>query len=85
MAPEVFDPGAYRIVLSIHGVRRSSRMLARPTQARQHTTSNLIVDIELLRQHLDIDRWLVLGVLGRTLASPTTEHHGSCHGADLPY
>lgn len=74
----LFDPGAYRIVLfDQRGCGRSTPHVSAPdTGLASNTTSNLIVDIELLRQHLDIDRWLVLGgSWGSTLALAYAEHY----------
>jgi proline iminopeptidase len=43
---------------------------------QSNNTANLIADIELLRQHLNIDRWLVLGgSWGSTLALAYAEAH----------
>jgi len=59
----LFDPDAYRVVLfDQRGCGRSTpHASARDTDLASNNTSNLIADIELLREHLDIDRWLVLG------------------------
>lgn len=41
----------------------------RPRHRRHNTTQHLVADLELLREHLGIDRWLVCGgSWGRTLA-----------------
>jgi proline iminopeptidase len=74
----LFDPGAYRIVLfDQRGCGRSTPHASVPdTDLASNTTSNLIADIELLRQHLGIDRWLVLGgSWGSTLALAYAERH----------
>ena len=74
----LFDPNAYRIVLfDQRGCGRSTPHASAPgTGLASNTTSNLIADIELLRQHLEIDRWLVLGgSWGSTLALAYTETH----------
>ena len=74
----LFDPSAYRIVLfDQRGCGRSTPHASAPdTDLARNTTSNLIADIERLRLHLDIDRWLVLGgSWGSTLALAYTETH----------
>lgn len=61
-----FDPSHYRIVLmDQRGCGRST-----PEGETQHnTTTHLVADIELLRAHLNIDRWHVFGgSWGSTLA-----------------
>ena len=59
------------------GCGRSTPHASAPdTDLASNTTSNLIADIELLRRHLDIDRWLVLGgSWGSTLALAYAERH----------
>jgi proline iminopeptidase len=53
-----FDPQSYRIILfDQRGSGRSTPLGA--TQA--NTTQHLVADIEVLRLHLDIERWLVFG------------------------
>ena len=67
----LFDPTAYRVVLfDQRGCGRSTPHASAPdTNLASNNTWNLIGDIELLRQHLDVDRWLVFGGLwGSTLA-----------------
>jgi proline iminopeptidase len=74
----LFDPHAYRIVLfDQRGCGRSTPHASAPnTDLASNTTSNLIADIEQLRRHLDIDRWLVLGgSWGCTLALAYAETH----------
>jgi len=60
---ELFDPAAYRIVLfDQRGCGRSTPNATRTVDALiANTTRHLIADIESLRTHLGIDRWLVLG------------------------
>jgi proline iminopeptidase len=59
-----FDPAAYRITLLDQ--RGSGRSIpaasAYGTDMSVNTTGHLIADLELLRRHLDIERWLVWGV-----------------------
>lgn len=58
-----FDPDGYRVVLfDQRGAGRSTPAAPDPaTDLSVNTTAHLVADIELLRQHLAIDRWLVLG------------------------
>ena len=74
----LFDPTAYRVVLfDQRGCGRSTPHASAPdTDLASNNTSNLIADIELLRQHLDVDRWLVLGgSWGSTLALAYAERY----------
>ncbi len=67
----LFDPGAYRVVLfDQRNCGRSAPPASAPdTNLASNNTWNLIADIELLRQQLDVERWLVLGgSWGSTLA-----------------
>jgi proline iminopeptidase len=58
-----FDPSAYRIVLfDQRGCGRSTPHASDPrTDLNTNTTEHLLADMERLRQHLDIHRWLVFG------------------------
>ncbi|WP_369168577.1 prolyl aminopeptidase [Streptomyces sp. R28] len=60
----VFDPAAYRIVLlDQRGCGRSTpHASAYDTDMSVNTTAHVIADLELLRRHLGIARWLVWGV-----------------------
>ncbi|WP_371672207.1 prolyl aminopeptidase [Streptomyces sp. NBC_00289] len=62
--PRLFDPAAYRIVLlDQRGAGRSTPPAsAYDTDMSVNTTAHLIADLELLRRHLDVERWLVWGV-----------------------
>lgn len=74
----LFDPGAYRIVLfDQRGCGRSRPHASRfDTSLEGNRTGNLTYDIERLRQHLEVDRWLVLGgSWGSTLALAYAERH----------
>jgi len=74
----LFDPNAYRIVLfDQRNCGRSTLHAGEPDiDLKSNTTTNLIEDIELLRQHLDVDRWLVLGgSWGSTLALAYAERY----------
>ncbi len=72
-ARSFFDPGAYRIVLfDQRGCGRSRP----PASLDDNTTWSLVADIEALREHLGIDRWLVFGgSWGSTLALAYAETH----------
>src|SRR5438128_6502986 len=59
----LFDPGAYRVALfDQRNCGRSRPHASEPDiDLAKNTTPHLVADIELLRERLDIDRWLVLG------------------------
>jgi proline iminopeptidase len=74
----MFDPDAYRVVLfDQRGCGRSTPHAADPAvDLSSNTTGHLIADIERLRDHLGIDRWLVLGgSWGSTLALAYSQAH----------
>jgi proline iminopeptidase len=68
-----FDPARYRIVIfDQRGSGRSTPLGA----IEDNTTPLLIDDIELLRRHLEVERWLVFGgSWGSTLALAYGEAH----------
>ncbi len=73
-----FDPTAYRIVLfDQRGCGRSTPHASDPaTDLFVNTTEHLLADIELLRRHLGVDRWLLFGASwGSTLALAYAERH----------
>jgi len=73
-----FDPARYRIVqLDQRGCGRSTPHAGDwSTDLAKNTTPHLIADIEQLRAHLGIDRWLVWGgSWGVTLALAYAERH----------
>ena len=75
---ELFDPAAYRIVLfDQRGAGGSVPDAADPaTDLSVNTTHHLIADLERLRAHLGIERWLVLGgSWGSTLALAYAQRH----------
>ena len=77
-----FDPARYRIV--IYDQRGAGR--SRPLGELKHnTTPHLVEDIERLRRHLKIERWLVFGgSWGSTLAlAYAIEHANQCTGLIL--
>ncbi|MGV9359127.1 alpha/beta fold hydrolase [Amycolatopsis sp. NPDC003731] len=72
----MFDPARYRVVLlDQRGCGRSRPHAADPaTSLRHNTTDHLVADLERLREHLGIERWLVTGgSWGATLALVYTE------------
>src|SRR6266568_4780648 len=53
-----FDPGAYRIVVyDQRGAGRSTPL----GELRDNTTPHLVADLETLRRHLGVERWVVFG------------------------
>lgn len=70
-AQRLFDQRAYRVVqFDQRGCGRSTPHASEtPMDLSANTTGHLLADIEALREHLGIDRWLVLGgSWGSTLA-----------------
>jgi proline iminopeptidase len=59
----LFDPAAYRIVLfdQRNCGRSTPHASDRSVDLASNTTWNLVADIERLREHLGIERWLVVG------------------------
>ena len=73
-----FDPEAYRVVLfDQRGCGRSTPHLSDASVSlATNTTNHLLADIEQLRQHLGIERWLVFGgSWGSTLGLAYAERH----------
>jgi proline iminopeptidase len=73
-----FDPAAYRVVqFDQRGCGRSTPHAGDPeTDLSANTTGHLVGDIERLREHLGVDRWLVRGdSWGATLALAYAERH----------
>lgn len=73
-----FNPATYRIILfDQRGCGRSLPHAGDPaTTLTANTTARLVADIERLRTHLGIDRWLVYGgSWGSTLALAYAECH----------
>lgn len=68
-----FDPAFYRIVIfDQRGAGRSTPL----GELKDNTTPHLIADMERLRQHLGIERWLMFGgSWGSTLALAYAEYH----------
>jgi proline iminopeptidase len=74
----LFDPSAYRIVLfDQRNCGRSTPHASAPdTDLASNNTANLIADIERIREHLRVERWLVLGgSWGSTLALAYAERY----------
>ena len=70
-ARRYFDPNAYRVVLfDQRGCGRSTPQASQPhADLSANTTGHLLADIELLREHLGIEGWMVFGgSWGSTLA-----------------
>jgi proline iminopeptidase len=73
-----FDPTAYRLVaFDQRGCGRSRPLADGPhADLSTNTTWDLVADIERLREHLAIDRWLVAGASwGVTLALAYAQQH----------
>jgi proline iminopeptidase len=73
-----FDPAAYRVILlDQRGCGRSTPNAADPAVGLEHnTTWHLVADLERLRAHLGLDRWLLFGgSWGATLALAYAERH----------
>lgn len=73
-----FDPELYRVVLfDQRGCGRSTPHAGDDVTALDHnTTQHLIADMELLRQHLGIERWLLFGASwGSTLGLAYAVQH----------
>jgi proline iminopeptidase len=60
---DAYDGRPYRVVLlDQRGCGRSTPSAADPgTDMRFNTTAHLVADLELLREHLGVDRWLLRG------------------------
>ncbi|GLY82595.1 proline iminopeptidase [Actinoallomurus iriomotensis] len=74
----LFDPEAYRIVLfDQRNCGRSGPSASDPSVSlERNTTWHLVADMELLREHLGIDRWMVFGgSWGSALALAYAETH----------
>lgn len=72
-----FDPERYRIVLlDQRGCGRSTPRVQAGTDLTTNTTWHLVADLEQLREHLVIDRWLIWGISwGVTLGLVYAESH----------
>jgi proline iminopeptidase len=75
---DLFDLDAYRVVLvDQRNCGRSRPHASDPaTDLKANTTRHLVADFERVREHLGLDRWLVLGgSWGSTLALAYAETH----------
>ena len=75
---QYFDPERYRVVLfDQRGCGRSTPHASDPATGMAHnTTGHLLADMELLREHLGIERWLLSGSSwGSTLLLAYAERH----------
>ena len=75
---QLFDPARYRVVLfDQRNCGRSTPHASEPdVDLATNTTWHLVRDIERLREHVGIDRWLVLGgSWGSALALAYAETH----------
>ncbi len=71
-ARRYFDPARYRAIL--FDQRGAGRSASFPLE--ENTTQHLLGDIEALREHLQIERWTLLGVSwGTTLALAYAQRH----------
>ena len=74
-----FDPEFYRII--IFDQRGSSRSTPLG-ETRDNTTQHLIADIERLREHLQVEKWIIFGgSWGSTLALAYAQAHPQCCSA----
>jgi proline iminopeptidase len=74
----LFDPTGYRAVLfDQRGCGRSTPLASEPdADLSTNTTPHLVGDLERLREHLGVDRWLMLGgSWGSTLSLAYAEAH----------
>ena len=71
-----FDPQAYRIIVYDQRGAGRSRPLG---ELKDNTTPHLIADLERLREHVGVERWLVFGgSWGSTLALAYAQEHPEC-------
>jgi len=77
-ARRYFDPAVYRaVLLDQRGCGRSRPLAGEPSvDLTTNTTGHLMDDLERLREHLEIERWVVAGVSwGVTLALAYAQRH----------
>jgi proline iminopeptidase len=71
-----FDPEKYRIILFD---QRGSGRSTPHAELKNNTTQDLIADIEKIRSHLQIERWMLFGgSWGSTLSLLYAQHHPDC-------
>lgn len=75
-----FDPACYRVVLFDQRGSGKSEPVA---ELRENTSQHLVSDIEVLREHLEIDKWYMVfgGSWGSTLALLYAETHPEAVGS----
>ncbi len=75
----MFDPELFRVILFDQRGSGQSRPFA---EIAHNTTQDLVADIELIRDHFDIDKWIVFGgSWGSTLGLVYgITHPDRCHG-----
>ena len=65
-ARRFFDPEAYKIIVfDQRNCGRSRPLLIDKSQLECNTTLHLMRDMELLRKHPQIDRWIIVAALNR--------------------
>ncbi|GAA5058561.1 proline iminopeptidase [Thermocatellispora tengchongensis] len=77
-ARRLFDPARYRVIqFDQRGCGRSTPHAADPaTPMDRNTTGHLLADMELLREHLGVERWLLFGgSWGSTLILAYAQRH----------
>ena len=85
-ARRYFDPASYRAVLfDQRGCGRSRPLASDPDgDLYTNTTAHLVADIEKLREHLNVDQWVVVGIgkarLTGSTSGPTTRRWMTPHG-----
>jgi proline iminopeptidase len=74
-----FDPKIFKIILTDQrGCGRSTPLVETVEHLKVNTTQHLIDDLEVLRKHLGVDRWSILGgSWGSTLALAYAQTHPS--------
>ncbi|MEU6641860.1 prolyl aminopeptidase [Saccharomonospora sp. NPDC046836] len=78
ITPRYFDPDRYRLVVfDQRGCGRSTPHASDPaTDMRHNTTEHLLADMERLREHLGVERWLLFGgSWGSTLMLAYAQRH----------
>lgn len=73
----LFDPAVYRVIqFDQRGCGRSTPRVESSTDLSSNTTAHLIADLETLRDHLDVERWVLRGVSwGVTLGLAYAQAH----------
>lgn len=76
-ARRYFDPEKYRIILfDQRGCGRSRPLISQRVHLEANTTQHLIRDMDALREHLSVERWVLFGgSWGTTLALAYAQSH----------